>query len=213
MKKYQQIIPIGFGCMVAQDLEKIGVREYSYPFDWVISNFKDVVRIIDNRFAGIFQEVEQDAIHDNVYHDRQTGLDHYHDFFPNKSIEEQMEAVRKKYERRIERFYESITSPTLFIRFVRNLEDWNYIKENETSVSELLKSFNQENVCVYVLTKDLQKEDAIENVFITEDKAHPILGCKTLKSLLKKEVKISCCRRLKNKYRYMCKALKKRLRG
>ena len=96
MKKYQQIIPLGFGCMVAQDLEKMGVRDHSYPFDWVISNFKDVIRLIDNRFAGIFQEVEQDAMHDNVYHDRQTGLDHYHDFFPNKSIEEQRRKSPKR---------------------------------------------------------------------------------------------------------------------
>lgn len=213
MKKYQQIIPLGFGCMVAQDLEKIGVRDHSYPFDWVISNFKDVIRLIDNRFAGIFQEVEQDAMHDNVYHDRQTGLDHYHDFFPDKSIEEQMDAVRKKYARRIERFYESIKEPTLFIRFVRNVEDWTYTKENGAGITTLLKSFNKENVCVYVLAKDLEDGVVIENVFITEDKTHPILACKALKRLLKKEVKISYGHRLKNRYRYICKVLKKSFRG
>lgn len=213
MKKYQQIIPLGFGCMVAQDLEKIGARDHSYPFDWVISNFKNVICLIDNRFAGIFQEVEQDATHNNVYHDRQTGLDHYHDFFSDKSIEEQMDAVRKKYARRIDRFYESIKEPTLFIRFVRNVEDWTYIKENEEGITALLKSFNQENVCVYVLTKDLKDGTVIENVFITEDKTHPILACKALKRLLKKEVKISYGHRLKNKYRYICKALKKHFRG
>lgn len=213
MKKFKQIIPLGFGCMVAQDLEKIGLRDQSYPFDWVISNFKDVVRIIDNRFDSIFQEVEQDATHNNVYHDRQTGLDHYHDFFPDQSIEEQINAVRKKYARRIERFYENIQAPTIFIRFVRNLDDWKYIKENEASITALLKGFNQENVCVYVLAKDLQDDSIATNVYITEDKTHPILGCKALKHLLIKEVEMSCGHRLKNKYRYICKALKKRFRG
>lgn len=210
MKKFQEIIPLGFSCMVAQDLEKLGYRNSSFPFDWVISNFKDVIECIENSFSDMLKEVRQDAEHDNVYHDLNTGVDYYHDFFPNKSIEEQIEEIRKKYERRITRFYEKIKETTLFIRLVRNEGDLRYIEENKEKIDCVLKSYNPENMCIYILSADLAQKTRLEDIFLTKDTNTPVLNCKQLKNFLARNVNISFWKKIQNQIRYVNKAIKKK---
>lgn len=40
---YTNYISLGYFCGVAQDLEKLGLRSYSAPFDWGISSFAGVI--------------------------------------------------------------------------------------------------------------------------------------------------------------------------
>lgn len=207
--KYQEVISLGFGCMVAQDLEKWGRRNNSFPFDWVISDFQDVIRMIENGFLEILKEIQQDEIHNNVYHDMKTGIDYYHDFFPDKSIEMQIDAVCEKYERRIQRFNKTIKNPTLFLRFIRNEKDLSYIEENFEKIQQILKISNAENTCLYILTKELAQKTKLQNIFVTTDNEHPVLKCKELKTFIRKNLCISRTKINKNKLRYITKSLKK----
>ena len=52
MKKYSNIISLGFFCSVATEIERIGMRSCSYPFDCVISDFKNVEDMIENHFQN-----------------------------------------------------------------------------------------------------------------------------------------------------------------
>lgn len=47
---YKHVISLGFFCSVALELERKGVRDASYPFDWLISDFQGVIKVIENRF-------------------------------------------------------------------------------------------------------------------------------------------------------------------
>lgn len=37
---YKHVISLGFFCSVALELERKGLRDASYPFDWLISDFQ-----------------------------------------------------------------------------------------------------------------------------------------------------------------------------
>jgi len=39
-------ISLGYFCSIAMDLEKLGLRTESSPFDWLISDFEGVIRAL-----------------------------------------------------------------------------------------------------------------------------------------------------------------------
>ena len=47
---YQHIISLGHFCAVASELDKLGFREASLPFDWIISPLDSVIDLINNNF-------------------------------------------------------------------------------------------------------------------------------------------------------------------
>jgi hypothetical protein len=69
------IIPIGVDCGLATLLKKSGIRNCSFPFDWVVS-YSGVSKIISNNFENFLHDVNSDKI--NKTYD----LCFYHNTFP-----------------------------------------------------------------------------------------------------------------------------------
>ena len=120
--RYERIISLGFFCGVAQELERYGFRDCSLPFDWVISNFKSINQLIDNRFEDLFGANNLSRDHNYPYIVKHKGykFDFYHDFKIETPIQDQLTIVGKKYARRINRFYQLLYSdePILFIKYM-----------------------------------------------------------------------------------------------
>ena len=120
-KKFNQIISLGHFCSVALEMERIGLRNDSYPFDWLItSDFDKVLDLIENRFDVFLDKSDLEQEEDkNHYLSRRNNLHFYHDFkYNDVPFDQQFESVERKYQRRIDRFYSSATQPTLFIRYL-----------------------------------------------------------------------------------------------
>lgn len=47
---FENNISLGAFCDVADDLEKLGLRNQSSPFDWGISSFPEIIQLIENGF-------------------------------------------------------------------------------------------------------------------------------------------------------------------
>lgn len=204
--KYSRVISLGANCNVALDLERIGYRVTSSPFDWVISNFDDVVNLIDNRFEDmlILGNIIQDKEHPNVYHDTKTGLDHYHDFKENDTIEVQFEAVKQKYSRRIERFLTNIQEPTLFIRLIRNEEDYKWITTNIDRIGEVLTLHGKvDSKCVFIAGEELKQNDFAGIIdFYSKNPLRPIIQSRGCKNFISQNVKIGRIQVLYNRAKY-----------
>lgn len=158
-------ISLGYFCSVASELEKFGLRTESSPFDWVISDFEGVTANIKNHFSGyldynlLAQNVQNRAIYKNIKY----NISFFHDFNNYEPLKEQLPKVLEKYNRRIERFYKSITNPTLFIRYISDEATVNgvskellYIEENYEQILELLKSFNPHNDILFIANDEVQ---------------------------------------------------------
>ncbi|MDL2301710.1 papain-like cysteine peptidase, partial [Lachnospiraceae bacterium OttesenSCG-928-D06] len=118
-KQFTHIISLGSFCSPALEIERLGMRDGSYPFDWVLSHsFEEVMALIDNKFddflneSTLYQAKNKPMIYINPKH----NIVFIHDFSAFDSLENQFPQVLEKYNRRISKFYQAILQPTLFLR-------------------------------------------------------------------------------------------------
>ena len=160
MKNYAHYISLGYFCEVAQDLEKLGLREFSSPFDWVISDFPAVIKAIENGFDGFlnYENLSQNVACRGHYYESKYHFYSFHDFSPYKSLKEQYQGVKEKYVRRINRFLKEIKSPTLFVKYIssENLDssgksiELNWIEQNYQYIQDVLKKYNEGNDILFI---------------------------------------------------------------
>ena len=99
-------VSLGFICAIARDLEKLGLRNSSMPFDWCVTDFKGIIKAINNNFENyltydrLLQEKNCLKHYKNIDYDVQF----YHDFNRFESLDKQLPSVKAKYDRRIKRF-------------------------------------------------------------------------------------------------------------
>lgn len=161
---YKNYISLGYFCSPALDLERLGIRTASYPFDWLISDFKGVISAIETRFNGflLYENLQQELSNRSIYTDAYYNFHFYHDFDKYIPLSKQITKVQEKYQRRIARFYNDIAEPTLFIRYIsdetchneKSLE-LSYIEENITNILALLKSFNSSNDIIFIANSNV----------------------------------------------------------
>ena len=165
---YNNIISLGFFCSVAQELDSLGLRNASYPFDWLISDFSGVIAVIDNHFKDFlsYESLAQMKVNPKYYINTKYALQFYHDFNAYDPLKKQLRGVQKKYSRRINRFYHNIEYPTLFVRYIQDMNECKWIEENFDYISKLLKSFNNNNEIVFIANNDITSEKL--NLFLVE---------------------------------------------
>ena len=152
-------ISLGYFCSVASELERYGLRGESYPFDWVISDFGGVVEAIQNNFSNFldYDFLAQSSLNHSVYENTKYNIRFFHDFDKYIPLKKQLPQVQDKYCRRIKRFYQTIVSPTLFIRYISDektihgvSEELVYIEKNYEQILEMLKSFHRDNDILFI---------------------------------------------------------------
>lgn len=157
MKKYKYIVSLGHFCSPAMELEKIGRRPFSLPFDWLItSKLSAIIELINNGFEDFLNEeyLFQLKEYPQYYRNIKYNIDFYHDFSPFVSFDCQINKISEKYNRRIERFYNTIKQPTLFLRYITE-KDIEYISENYEYILNALKAFNPQNDIIFVANNDV----------------------------------------------------------
>lgn len=175
--EYKHIISLGYFCSTALEIERFGYRDGSYPFDWVLSHdFTKVLELIKTGFADLFdtaffcQRKAMPSAYENVKYD----IVFIHDFLAHKSFDGQIPHVKEKYQRRIERFYKSISEPTIFIRYIRSAEEYSFIWDNYDMILSLLKQFNSSNDILYIANESIRntRKGEIPQVFFVAEDEH-----------------------------------------
>ena len=153
-KQFSNCISLGWLCATAGSMSKYGFRNFSGPFDWYYSDFKSVVRHIDNGFSDFLMRDNLVVCDDNtrIFEDKKYGYKYFHDIRTN--LDSDYVHIREKYDRRIERFYEKIKQPTLFLRAVRSSWEKEYIIADHCEIDGILKKYHSQNEVIY-LTADI----------------------------------------------------------
>jgi len=111
LKSYDLIFSMGEACCCATILKRCGLRNYSYPFDWMFGGtfdsrmnllykeFENFLRIEDMQYCGSRQDPEPC----DIYCNKKTDLVFNHDFKINTPLEKSFPIVKTKYDRRIKR--------------------------------------------------------------------------------------------------------------
>lgn len=157
MKKFKNIISLGAFCFVASELRRYEVRKKAYPFDWIITDLKTVIELIENEFLNFtaLKYLEKKEENNIVFYDNNAYslIRFIHDF--NENCDNTV-LIQDKYQRRIQRFYQDIKSETLFVRYIINQGEYKYILKKHDKISKLLKSFNSNNDIIYIVNDDIK---------------------------------------------------------
>lgn len=179
LKKMKNIISLGHFCGIAEDLETLGYRNASYPFDWVISDFSGVLELMNNSFENFLSSyfLKQSNLRRERYLN-QYKIEFFHDFDKYRSLGDQISETSEKYSRTIQRFFETIVDPTLFIRYIENDDEYDFILNDKTKIREFFKKFNIDNQIIFIY----HKNEGLEDIFLAIDNdknddvcRHPLL--------------------------------------
>jgi len=121
-------ISLGSDCSITYNYQKLGLKTYTYPFDWIKSNnFENILSTIKNNFEEWYDEsnyicIKESEIHPYIEEDFQFNqkdnlktiiienkinkIKFYHDLTINNDII----SIINKYRRRINRFYETLNN-------------------------------------------------------------------------------------------------------
>ena len=122
--KFDLVISLGENCGGALHMRRSGLRQASYPLDWLAgSTFEKRVQLLLNRFSGFLEPENLRISGNNDFHayvdDAETGFSFVHDFEQGVPLEKALPPVKEKYNRRIARLYRDVAEKqnVLFIWF------------------------------------------------------------------------------------------------
>lgn len=166
MHNFKHFISLGSFCSVALDLEALGLREASMPFDWNIDlRFEGVIGCIEKKFEHFLDEEELKQSEEAPEHYmNRYEIQFFHDFNMWEPLKDQLPAVQDKYERRVRHFYQITQEPTLFIRYMddRILDEdgtpheLRYIEENYDHILAVLKDLCPENELILIANEGVK---------------------------------------------------------
>ena len=170
IQEYNHFISLGYFCSVALELERIGLRSYSSPFDWIITDLEGVLNAIENNFTDflrydLLKQCEDNKTH---YYNEKYKCSFFHDFVSTrKPLLLQLPSVKRKYKRRITRFYNNIVEPTLFLRYISDeiktsegkSAELLWIEENYNRLLTILKGFNPANNIIFIANTGVESKN------------------------------------------------------
>lgn len=212
--KYKNYISLGGCCHIAGNLEKLGLRSCSMPYDWNTTEWRTIEETIKSQFSNYLVKKNLYQYKDcpYVYENCEAGVAFVHDFVDYLPLELQFGTVKRKYKKRISRFYKCIKNPSLFVRYCNDIDEVITINEKYDEILALFKQYNRFNEIIFITHNSIDWSiiKKIENIFIINRKENeivsenPILQCEILNSILgsavfdKKEENLEFYMRKKN---------------
>jgi len=155
MKEYQHVISLGHACAVAHELEHLGYREHSGPFDWQGSrSLSAKISFMKNGFESFFRGLKADNLYQtkvpSCYLIKEFEIYFVHDFNEWYPLADQIDTVVEKYQRRVSHFLKDITEPTLFVYYLFDQDDAYWIDTHMEYIMETIRLYNIENDIVFI---------------------------------------------------------------
>ena len=118
---FDALLNLGGECQVAYQMRLHGIRAEALPFDWNITPFSALEKILKDRFEHFLEKEHLVFIHnekEKYILDTYYGIRFLHDFKLDENFMDDYEKIKIIYERRIERFLNLLqeSNHALFIR-------------------------------------------------------------------------------------------------
>jgi hypothetical protein len=174
-------VSLGPTCSIAYQLQKLGKKKESLPFDWIrCYPISSVLHLIQNNFSDLLigiKYIKEDTkfpfiediegggdtfdtitmLDTKIYKNDKLGISFFHDFKEGIDVKD----VIQKYQRRIERFYSEVKNPSVFIRDELNFKVGDIPLYNE--LYDKLKEYNNENRLVLIINT-FKKDFALDGL-------------------------------------------------
>lgn len=162
--KFQHVVAFGSACHIAAGLSRLGLRENSGPFDWYMSNIRLNMTLLENHFEDFLNpdnlEHHPHPMNNGEYFDKKYHMGFIHDFDPAQDappLSKQIDAVRAKYQRRIDYFYNCLKEPTLLVNSIWG-QDVAYLNEHIDEIKAKLREYNPGNDIIFISSGSYEEE-------------------------------------------------------
>ncbi len=160
---FDEIISLGHSCQVATQLKRKGLRESSFPYDWLVSeNMDSIITDFENGFTNFFrlEDLVLDGICDECSRvvDKRTNYIYQHIFQVGLSIEEEFPRVKEILQRRVCRLLHILNDKDKSVLFIRT----NATLKEQERLNEAIKKYPS-NVNVLVINHI--KDRGIKQIF------------------------------------------------
>ncbi len=151
---FDYFVSLGSACPIASSMGKYGLRSFSGPFDWLVTqDFSWVLHYMETDFKDFLQQenLEEYGGCANYFYDKQSGIRFLHDI---ENFEHEYEKLKDKYDRRIERFLEKTRFKVCYLRSVHTKQDVEYIVRNAEYIEHIIKKNNSDSEIVFLCNND-----------------------------------------------------------
>ncbi len=143
---------------MATVMAEYGLRTCSGPFDWVVSSdFSSVLRAMESGFQSflVYENICPDTEYPTWFVDNIYGFRFPHE--GNLMDRDVYSVVEQKYRRRVQRFMDSLTLNTCFLRSIKigYGKDLEYIIHNEAYIRSILTRWNQDSDIIFLIVGDI----------------------------------------------------------
>lgn len=154
--KYINCISLGWYCGTASSCSRLGLRSFSGPFDWILSDFEYVITMIDKEFDGFLlpENLRIDEDNAKCFYDIKNKFYFPHDI--SNDLNKDLSSIQLKYKKRISNFIEQSKKPTCYFRIVKNMYEIDYIEQNSQYIDSVIKKYNKKNKIIYNLLDNLE---------------------------------------------------------
>lgn len=161
---FKSYISLGWFCGTAASMSKYGLRGFSGPFDWYFSDFSGVIQTIETDFIDFLAEANLVNTEEKPleFDDIKYGFHFCHEI--KNGYSQDIESVREKYLRRIEKFRSELKSGDVcFIRAVRDQKELDYIYGNRSRIYTVLGIDN--NAIIYLIPEYLNIPTDLKEIY------------------------------------------------
>ena len=143
---YNHIVPFGCMCSLTLYLRDAGFRSESLFFDWVDSNLKDNITLVNSNFLDFFNESYFTQNYKNEPHiitNKKYNLSYVHVFDRKVTFGRQYKKAKQYLEKRVMRFKEALKDKCMLLYYCRKRDEASWIENNQ----QLIEDFCKDNDC------------------------------------------------------------------
>ncbi len=154
---FSNFISLGSACQTASSMGKYGLRSWSGPFDWLVTDsLKWVLHYMETDFADFLKKENLERCHENpkTFVERESGFIFRHDHeYP---FEDKYDKLKEKYQKKIDRFQEETVKKTCFLRTVISSDEVKYIARNYEYINDIIKRKNSRSEIIFLLRQEVE---------------------------------------------------------
>ena len=178
-KGYDFIFSIGETCNCSVFLRRNNLQIKSYPFDWLANaTLEERADLIISNFCNFFEKEDFQKVGESTeynpcdtYKNTKTKIYHLHDFKHDIDFDISFKEAKEKYDRRIKRLYEQISSSkkVLAVYLVNPNSSVSVPDETLISVQKKLKNkFSKKQVDLLYI-KSIPEQEDIKEIFLNDN--------------------------------------------
>ena len=146
--KFEKILSLGHACDAAHQIRRHFHQTEAYPFDWLTTPLSGLMQLIENDFALFLDEGHLTPAGKYLC-ETKYGVRFLHEFPDPNRFRENLDEVRAKYQRRIQRWWSVMESGGRLL-FVRSEQFVNAANVTEEKARALLKVLQQKYLKIKV---------------------------------------------------------------